>query len=56
MLRVRRLYRFEFSVDGTARRSGHVELLGRSVQGLYLDYPQGATILASAKDSKIGTH
>ena len=39
-----RLYRFEFTFDGATRRAGHIALLGRSVQHLELDLPQGTVI------------
>lgn len=39
-----RLYRFEFTFDGATRRVGHVALLGRSLQHLELDFPQGTVI------------
>lgn len=37
----RRVYAFEFSITGGARYPGHVEVLGRAVQLLSLDYPEG---------------
>lgn len=39
-----RLYRFEFTIDGATRRPGFVALLGRGVQHLELDYPEGTLI------------
>jgi len=43
-VRLRRRYRFEFSHDGLNRAQGRVELLGRRVQSLQLDLPDGTTI------------
>lgn len=45
-----RLYRFEFTVDGATRLGGHVALLGRAVQRLELEYPDGAVIEDSPTD------
>ena len=38
-MRMRRLYRFEFSIGGTERHGGTVRMLGLRVLGIALDLP-----------------
>ncbi len=44
----RREFRFEFSSNGTDRRQGNVALLGRRVEMLRLELPDGPVILDGA--------
>jgi len=39
-LKLRRLYRFEFSEEGIGRRSGHLVLLGLDLEAIDLDLPE----------------
>lgn len=39
-LRIRRMFRFEFSPEGVTRRSGYVLLLGTRLEALHLDWPE----------------
>ncbi|MCP4043918.1 MAG: DUF3301 domain-containing protein [Gammaproteobacteria bacterium] len=45
VLQVRRFYGFEFSTDGDQRWPGRAVLLGRSVEYLHLELPDGTTII-----------
>lgn len=44
----RRLYVFEFSESGADRWKGRAQLIGRQVESVQLDNPQGITILGGA--------
>lgn len=44
-VRLRRRYRFEFSLSGDSRYPGEATLLGRRVQLLVLEHPEGRLIL-----------
>lgn len=44
----RRLYVFEFSESGADRWKGRAQLIGRRVESVQLDNPQGVTILDGA--------
>lgn len=46
---IRRHYGFEFSVDGAMRRQGRAVLLGRAVEYVELDLPDGLTIVDDPK-------
>ncbi len=48
-LALRRYYVFEFSIDGTRRWRGRAVLLGRAVEMVQLDHPDGTTILEQGK-------
>jgi hypothetical protein len=41
-LRIRRMFRFEFSPEGVTRRAGYVLLLGTQLERLHLDWPDQA--------------
>ena len=43
-LRVRRYYLFEFSIDGVERHRGHAVLLGRSLEYVEMEHPDGSII------------
>lgn len=43
--RIERVYRFEYSSDGSERQRGHVQVLGRWVRSIQLESEQGLTIL-----------
>ncbi len=40
-LRIRRMFRFEFSAEGVGRRTGYVLLLGTRLERVELDLPSG---------------
>ena len=42
-----RVFGFEFTTDGVSRREGRVVLLGRQVDLVQMDFPEGPTILDS---------
>jgi len=39
-LRLRRVYRFEYSEEGVGRSTGHIVMLGRAMQELSMGFPQ----------------
>ena len=43
-LQVRRTYGFEFSTDGVSRRKGSAVTLGRLIESVQLDHPDGRII------------
>ncbi|OOG22003.1 hypothetical protein B1C78_15570 [Thioalkalivibrio denitrificans] len=43
-LRLRREYRFDFSLDGSDRYAGYVTCIGQRVTGLSLDHPDGRLV------------
>ena len=45
----RRLYVFEFSESGADRWKGRAQLIGRRVESVHLENPQGITILGDAQ-------
>ncbi|MDE2273892.1 MAG: DUF3301 domain-containing protein [Gammaproteobacteria bacterium] len=45
----RRLYVFEFSESGADRWKGRAQLIGRRVESVQLDNPQGITILGGVR-------
>ncbi len=47
----RRMYAFEFSESGSDRGKGRALLIGRRVESVQLDNPQGVTILTGASFS-----
>ncbi len=49
-IRLRRDYGFEFSIDGVERYRGHVVLLGRFLEYLQMQHPDGAVIQGPAAD------
>ena len=49
-IRLRRDYGFEFSIDGVERYRGHVVLLGRFLEYLQMQHPEGAVIQGPAAD------
>lgn len=40
-----RQYRFEFSTTGADRRQGRAVLVGRRMESIHLDHPEGSTLL-----------
>ncbi|MGH8283285.1 MAG: DUF3301 domain-containing protein [Gammaproteobacteria bacterium] len=50
----RRLYVFEFSESGSDRWKGRALLMGRRVESVQLDNPQGVTILSGAAPASAG--
>lgn len=48
-LRLRRLYRFEVSVRGDDRIAGTAVLIGRHLEQLRLELPEGAVVMGPAK-------
>ena len=49
-LRLRRDYGFEFSIDGVERYRGHAVLLGRFLEHLQMQHPDGAVIQGPGAD------
>ena len=49
-LRLRRDYGFEFSIDGAERFRGHAVLLGRSLEVVQMQHPDGAVIQGPGAD------
>lgn len=47
----RRLYVFEFSESGADRWKGRAQLIGRRVESVQLDNPEGITILGGAQSA-----
>jgi hypothetical protein len=43
-LRLRREYRFDFSLDGSDRHAGRVTCLGRRITGLSMEHPHGRLV------------
>lgn len=52
----RRMYVFEFSESGSDRRKGRALLIGRRVESVQLDNPQGVTILNGASPPPAETY
>lgn len=51
-LRLRRYYGFEFSTDGANRYRGHAVWLGRALELLQMDHPDGPLIQGPATGSR----
>lgn len=49
----RRTYVFEFSESGADRWKGRAQLIGRKVESVQLDNPQGITILGGAQSASL---
>lgn len=49
-LRLRRDYGFEFSIDGVERYPGHAVLLGRYLEVVQMQHPDGAVIQGPGAD------
>lgn len=47
-----RRYRFEFSADGGERSAGGVRLIGRRVEGMWADAPDGRLIETGSSESR----
>ena len=43
-MRLRRDYRFDFSLDGSDRHAGYITCIGQHVTGLTLDHPDGRLV------------
>jgi hypothetical protein len=43
-MRLRREYRFDFSLNGSDRHAGHITCLGQRVISLSLDHPDGRVV------------
>jgi hypothetical protein len=54
--RLRRVYRFEFSVDGTDRRSGLAVLTGGLLSHIRLDHPAGPVVLPAGDTPRQALH
>ena len=42
---LRRVYAFEFTLDGNNRRAGRVAMKGDEVTAIHLDHPEGAIVI-----------